>query len=142
MAERLTNWKDAINPVLLDRARAMRHESAPAEQILWWCLRDRRMGGHKLRRQHVIEPYVADFYCHALRLIIELDGDSHGDRQAYDHRRTKFLERDGLRVVRFLNSDVFDHLDSVLDVIFRVCERLSTAGPHPNPLPRGEGTRA
>src|SRR5213594_4320948 len=106
--------KKAVDPVLLERARAMRHEPAPAEQKLWSCLRNRQHGGFKFRRQHAIAPFIADFFCFELKLVVELDGESHGDRAAYDANRTKYLERDGCRVIRFVNDDVFWHLEAVL----------------------------
>jgi very-short-patch-repair endonuclease len=126
-----STWKRAIDPILLERARAMRHQSALAEQKLWHFLRDRQLGGHKFRRQHVVAPFIADFYCHALKLIVELDGDSHGDREAYDHQRTVYLTRDGFHVVRFLNDDVFHHLDAVLEAILDECEQLAANCPSP-----------
>jgi very-short-patch-repair endonuclease len=114
--------------VLLERARAMRHEAAPAEQKLWQCLRNRQLCGYKFRRQQPLPPFVADFFCAEATLVVELDGESHGERQAYDARRTKRLTRDGLRVIRFENDDVFRFLDAVLEEILRECERLA---PHP-----------
>ena len=123
--------KNSVDPVLLERARAMRHEPAPAEQKLWHCLRDRQLGQFKFRRQHPLPPFVADFYCHEAQLVVELDGDSHGDRWAYDATRTKRLERSGLHVIRFVNPDVFWHLDDVLDEILGECERFSRRGPSP-----------
>ena len=64
---------------------------------------------------------------------MELDGDSHGEREAYDASRTKRLNRGGLHVIRFLNDDVYRFLDAVLEEILRECERLT-----PSPL-EGEG---
>jgi very-short-patch-repair endonuclease len=63
----------------------------------------------KFRRQHVIKPYIVDFYCHEIGLVIELDGSQHGmdDAIEYDAERTKFLEALGLTVVRYWNYDVF-----------------------------------
>jgi very-short-patch-repair endonuclease len=133
--------KKAVDPVLLQRAREMRRDPARAEQKLWRLLRDRQLGGYKFRRQHTTAPFIADFFCAELNLIIELDGDSHGDREAYDAQRTHHLERHGFQIIRFVNDDVFWHLDCVLDAIFSECERLSTACPHPNPRPEGEGSR-
>ena len=117
-----SNPKQPLNPVLLARARAMRQEPASAEKKLWRCLRDRQLNGFKFRRQHVVGPYVADFYCHAVRLIVEIDGESHGHRESYDATRTQILNRGGDRVIRFANEDVFDFLDSVLEEILLQCE--------------------
>src|SRR4051812_38657198 len=120
------------NELLLDRARAMRHEPAPAEKKLWQRLRDRQLNGLKFRRQHPVgRNFIADFYCHDAKLVIELDGESHGDRDRYDARRSKRLERDGLRVIRFLNDDVFWHLDAVLEEILRDCETSNANNPSP-----------
>lgn len=116
-----------VNPILLSRARQMRAESAPAEKVLWACLRDRQLNGFKFRRQHVMGPYVADFYCHECRVIVELDGDSHDRRDMYDASRTKILERGGDIVIRFLNEDVFDFTDAVLEAILDRCEQRSAS---------------
>ncbi len=104
-----------------------------------------RLGLHKFRRQRPIPPYIADFYCVKLQLVIELDGDTHADRTAYDARRTQHLERDGHHVIRFLNTDVSHHLEIVLEEIFKRCQQLdglkSTSSPQPSPgaQHRGEG---
>ena len=106
---------------LLAHARAMRREPAPAEAILWQCLRNRQLGGYKFRRQTPLPPFIADFYCAELRLIVELDGDSHSESELYDASRTERLMRDGYRVIRFLNVDVFSHVDAVLEEILCEC---------------------
>jgi len=121
--------------LLLTRAREMRHTPASSEHTLWQHLRDRRLGGWKFRRQHPEPPYVADFFCFDSGLIVELDGRSHEGRQEYDERRTEWIERDGLRVIRFLNEDVYSDIDAVLRTILRECERRIAEGY----LPRGKG---
>jgi very-short-patch-repair endonuclease len=129
---------------LLQRARAMRHEPAPAEVKMWQCLRNRQLGEYKFRRQTPLPPYIADFYCAELELVVELDGDSHAEREHYDARRTQRLIRDGLHVIRFLNVDVQSHLDSVLEEILCECEQLSnpkSPSPQPSPGVPGEGVR-
>jgi very-short-patch-repair endonuclease len=137
----MSELRKAIDDELLRRARAMRHDPAPAEKKLWRLLRDRQLNGFKFRRQHRIAGYIADFYCHEAALVVELDGASHGDRVAYDERRTKRIERRGHHVIRFVNDDVFWHTDAVLQAIYDECLRLSgrveeiEAGPHPGPLP-------
>ena len=136
MAETSREPHAPLNPVLLARAREMRHDPAPAEKKLWRCLRDRQLGGFKFRRQHVIGPYIADFYCHACRLIVEIDGESHGHREEYDATRTQILNRGGDHVIRFMNEDVHDFLDSVLEAILGQCERQVAANR--STLPPGE----
>jgi very-short-patch-repair endonuclease len=116
-----------IPAALLKRAREMRQEPAPAETKMWNCLRDRQLSGFKFRRQTPLLPFIADFYCAKLGLIVELDGDSHADRETYDQQRTQRLIRNGFHVIRFFNSDVRSHLDSVLEEILFECERLSSS---------------
>jgi very-short-patch-repair endonuclease len=82
-----------FHPATLARARAMRHESVPAEAVLWQHLRGRRLGGLKFRRQLPVGRYVADFLCHEEKLVVELDGPSHDDRVEHDSKRTAFLEQ-------------------------------------------------
>ena len=133
-----------VPPVLLERARAMRHEPAPAEQKLWQCLRGRQLCGYKFRRQHPLPPYVADFFCAEAKLVVELDGESHAEREAYDARRTTRLTRGGLNVLRFENDDVFHFTDAVLEEILRECERLaarSAVSDAANAEPVGGGER-
>ena len=114
-----------LHPKLLRRARDMRQDSAPAEERLWQRLRARQLNGFKFRRQQPLGPYIADFYCSECNLIIELDGDSHAPRSEYDALRTQRLQRDGHHVIRFLNCDMYDHLDAVLEEILKECEARS-----------------
>lgn len=106
----------------------LRREPSPAENRLWWYLQHRRFLGYKFRRQQGLGRYVVDFYCPELNLAIELDGDSHFDdtRRAYDQQRQQWLERIGVRVVRFRNDEVLQAVDVVLD-------RLRSAITTPNP---------
>jgi very-short-patch-repair endonuclease len=114
----------------------MRSEPAPAEERLWKRLRDRQLNGLKFRRQYPVLNYIADFYCAECRLIIELDGDSHSEREEYDAQRTKELQQAGFAVIRFSNVDVFEHFDNVMEEILRVA---GLSAPHPSPLPRVRG---
>ena len=127
------NRKGLVPQLLLDRARAMRHEPAPAEQKLWSCLRARQLGGFKFRRQHPLGAFIADFFCFEARLVIEVDGDSHAEREEYDAARTKAIEKDGYLVIRFLNPDVSRHLDAILEEILRACESRSAVVKSPSP---------
>lgn len=91
----------------------MRHTATDAESLMWQILRARHFMDLKFRRQHVIEPYIVDFYCHDIGLVIELDGSQHGADEAieYDAGRTNFLEALGLIVVRYWNHDVLERAD-------------------------------
>ena len=125
---------------LLERAREMRLKMAPAERLLWFCLRDRRLGGFKFRRQVPIGPFVADFYCAECTLIVESDGASHFERQQYDADRTAWLTDHGHSVVRYENQDVYEFLDSVLSAILDECERRARLRTCPSPLPSPPST--
>ena len=103
------------------RARELRRDATFPEKLLWSRLRAGRLAGIKFRRQHTIESYVVDFYCHEAQLAIELDGDSHNGRAQYDAARTAVLERLGVRVLRIANDDVLQDLDAVLEMIMREC---------------------
>lgn len=115
-----------IDPQLLLFAKSMRHTATNAESLMWQLLRAKRFMNLKFRRQHVIAPYIVDFYCHELGLVIELDGSQHGtdDVIEYDAERTKFLEALGLKVVRYWNHEVLQNVDVVLDDLWNICSEL------------------
>src|SRR5688572_27479113 len=92
-----------LSPRLLERARQMRVEPAPAEKLLWRHSRDRQIANLKFRRQVVMGNYIADFYCADQRVVVDLDGESHLDRVPHDRERTEWLEGRNVKVVRFGN---------------------------------------
>jgi len=108
----------------------LRKRETPAEKLLWWALRNRNLADLKFRRQHPIDRYILDFYCHEWQLAIELDGLHHfsPERRAYDAVRTRYLEGAGIRIIRFTNTQVNMDLPRVLQRILLF-----------SPLPRGEG---
>ena len=121
------------------RARSLRKLPTDAEALLWFHLRDRRMANHKFRRQRPIGPYFADFACIEIKLIVELDGGQHVEAAVYDADRTRFLEGQGYRVLRFWNNEVLMQTDAVRG---RILQALLGGSPHPSPLPQaGEGAR-
>lgn len=102
----------------LARARQMRREPTPPERKLWAHLRADQLGGAKFRRQVVIGPYIADFACRTpMKLVVEIDGETHGVQEAYDDERSAFLEQRGYRVLRFSNRDIMQDIESVLRTI-------------------------
>jgi very-short-patch-repair endonuclease len=119
---------------LLKRAKAMRTEMTQPERGLWTALRAKRFNGVKFSRQVVIGPYIADFVARSLKLVIEVDGDTHID-EARDDRRTRYLETQGYDVIRFTNPDVVGNLEGVLTII----EVALAAAPLPTLSPKGRG---
>jgi very-short-patch-repair endonuclease len=122
--------KQHIQPQMQKRAVELRRNMTPAEQKLWLRLRGGRLEGFHFRRQQIIDAYIVDFYCHKSRLVVELDGSSHLDRQEYDLQRDKDLNPRGLRVLRFFNTDVNKDIETVLGVILAAC-REGEASTHP-----------
>jgi very-short-patch-repair endonuclease len=118
---------------LLERARKLRGRQTPAEEILWECLRGRKLHDAKFRRQHNIDRFIVDFYCHEARLVIEVDGSVHAGREDVDAERQRMLENFGLKVLRFSNEQIFEDLRFVL-------ERIAAEALTPNPSPGGEGS--
>jgi very-short-patch-repair endonuclease len=109
----------------------MRRAMTPAERKLWHALKAHRFQGLHIRRQVPMGPYVADFICHAAKIVIEVDGSQHGfDRHAErDRARDDWFQEQGYRVFRFWNHDVLTGIDSVLDTIFaNIPSNLPTAG--------------
>jgi very-short-patch-repair endonuclease len=99
-----------------EKRRRLRQNQTKAEALLWQKLRDRQIEGLKFRRQYSVECFVLDFYCPALRLAIEIDGESHQSEEAaaYDRDRQAFIEALGIRFLRFTNQEVYEHLDAAI----------------------------
>ncbi len=95
-------------------ARRLRRDMTDAERKLWSIVRNRQLEGYKFRRQVPIDRYIADFVCMEARIVIELDGGGHMDRQAYDTERTEVIERCGYLVLRFTNRAVLGEPDGVV----------------------------
>ena len=117
-----TQGQRYISPVILARARELRHPQTDAEGQLWARVRNRQLGVH-FRRQQPIWRFIADFFCASARLIIEIDGDSHAEpnQLEYDAARSNWLETRGYRVVRFTNAEVMNQLNGVLEAIAAAC---------------------
>jgi very-short-patch-repair endonuclease len=105
----------------LRAAHILRWSMTKAEAILWKRLKDRKLFQTKFRRQHAINIFIVDFYCHEYRLVIEVDGDIHNDEIAnqYDLGRTEVLNNFGLKVIRFTNDQILYSLDSVIEKIHK-----------------------
>ena len=108
-------WKGAPGSSF-GKAIHLRENMTNAEKILWEKLRNKNFQNLKFRRQHPISLYIADFYCHELKLIIEIDGGYHSaeDQILRDKERTEVLNFNDIEVIRFTNQQVEQELDSVL----------------------------
>ncbi|MCD0422113.1 DUF559 domain-containing protein [Rubrivivax sp. JA1024] len=123
----------------VQRARSFRQNPTEAERKLWQRLRRPAFAEAHFRRQATIGPYYADFACHRLRLVIELDGGQHAGSES-DLVRTGYLNAAGYRVLRFWNNDVLNNIDGVMQTIV---DAIRAAPPTPDPSPpqeRGEGS--
>jgi very-short-patch-repair endonuclease len=136
--EKNPTWK--VSSKLRSNARALRRNSTGAERILWSQLRDHRLNGVSFRRQVPIVNYIADFVCHAARLVIELDGGQHfsDDQEAADARRSAVIEAKGFRVLRFSNHDVMTNRAGVLETIAAVVAASTSTPALPH---KGGGSR-
>ncbi len=111
-----------ISPSELDpkeRARQLRRRVTGAEQRLWSRIRSRQLGGYRFNRQTMIGDYIADFYCHQARLVIEVDGKQHQTLHGLeqDKLRGQYMESLGISVLRFTNDDVREKTDDVVQTI-------------------------
>ena len=99
--------------------RALRSEMPQAEVLVWARLRRKQVLGCRFRRQYSVGAYVLDFYCPAIKLAVEIDGDSHlgEEAQANDRERQTSIEALGIRFLRFTNGEVFNKLDGVIDTV-------------------------
>jgi very-short-patch-repair endonuclease len=120
------------NRELLSKARVLRSNMTRAEIILWSRLRSKKVNGYKFRRQQPLFEYVVDFYCHELKLIIEVDGEIHSEKTRYDSKRDNILKINGYHILRFTNFEVETAVDSTINkIISYILEILSPSqGDH------------
>ena len=111
-------WKGA-SPRIFANAQKLREDATEAEEFLWLALRENQLEGYKFRRQHPLGIYIADFYCHKLKLVIEIDGGYHKAKEQiiFDEERTTAIEFQGVRLIRFTNEELLLNLDEVLKKI-------------------------
>ena len=114
-----------ISPELKTLCREYRKKPTDAEAIMWECLRNRKLNGYKFLRQHPIGGFIADFYCHQKRLIVEIDGGIHKRKDVHDKdvRRQNFLEQNDYNVIRFTNNEVQQSLEDVLNRILETLQK-------------------
>ena len=115
---------------LTGKSQSLRKNMTKEEHLLWY--RFLRKYPVQFRRQYVIGNFIVDFFCHKAKLVIELDGSHHYEPEeiVYDQRRTRYLESQGLRVIRFSNLDVLKHFDQVCSAVDEVVrERMQPSLP-------------
>ena len=111
--------------------RELRNNLTEPERLLWNTIRSRQVNGVKFRRQQSIGSYIVDFYSPSIKLVIEIDGDSHFQENAevYDEIRSKYLISLGCHVIRFTNSDITRNINGVLEEIIETIGRLKAGNP-------------
>ena len=115
-------------PIIFERAKAMRENMTDAEEAVWKLLKSKNMLGLRFKPQHPIDIFIADFYCHQLKLVIEIDGGIHKSKEQkeYDIGRTAELEQWGIKVIRFSNEEVENNIHQIKNEIEQICtERRS-----------------
>ena len=105
-------------------ARTLRKNTTKEERILWQLLRNRQFFGLKFRRQFPIGKYIVDFVCESIKVVIELDGGQHNEPEniLLDEERTKFIENQGYKVIRFWNSDINKNISGVYDKLLEIID--------------------
>ena len=115
--------------IIFENAKVLRENMTHAESILWAHLKA-KPNGLKFRRQHPLGIFIADFYCHKLKLVIELDGSIHDndDVKENDEIRQKLIEGDGITVMRFKNEEVMNDIQNALKQLEQKCNELQSKG--------------
>jgi len=117
-------------PATFQKARQLRNKMTSAEKLLWDKLKGKQIAGVKFRRQHPINKYIVDFYCHAAKMVIELDGKIHLKSKEHDKERTEKLKELNIKIIRFSNNEVEKNIEEVLKQITTVVNnRLDAINP-------------
>ncbi len=113
------------SPILFEFAKDLRSNPTEAESLLWKYLSKNQLRGFRFKRQHPVKYFIADFYCHKAKLIIEIDGGYHKllEQFEYDENRGSELEKLGLKVIRFENEQIFRNIESVIKIIIEELEK-------------------
>jgi very-short-patch-repair endonuclease len=115
------------NSTTIRTAAILRKNMTLSEILLWKKLRNRKIFNTKFRKQHPISMFIVDFYCHEFKLVIEVDGEIHNNKESseYDLSRSAELNKFGLKVIRFTNEEVIYNIDSVITRILDVIDDLT-----------------
>jgi very-short-patch-repair endonuclease len=116
-------------PETFEAARILRENMTLCEKLLWERLNHKQICGVRFRRQHPIDFFIADFYCHKARLVVEIDGEIHDQQKYYDDGRSAEMERYSIMVIRFTNSEVEKNIDNVVERIENEIKRRIQSPP-------------
>ena len=120
----------AIKPIF-ERAEELRSNPTHEEKLLWQFLKVNKLGV-RFKRQHPIWLYIADFYCHEIKLVIEVDGSIHNVKEVMEHDaiREEDIVSLGIRVIRFTNKEIRTQIENVIDKIETVIKEIQTNGEY------------
>jgi very-short-patch-repair endonuclease len=112
---------------IFTKARELRKNMTPAEKKLWSVLKNRKEFKVKFRRQHPFDIFILDFYCHEIKLAIEVDGEIHLNEETKEHDdgREYEIEKYGIKILRFTNKEIFENIESVKNRILHEIISLS-----------------
>lgn len=112
-------------PHIFEKAKLLRKNMTSSEKKLWELLKGKKVFGMRFRPQHPIDIFIADFYCHPLKLVIEVDGGIHEsrDQAEYDIGREAELNEWGIKVVRFTNKEIEKDIDLMRNKIVEICKK-------------------
>jgi very-short-patch-repair endonuclease len=102
-----------------EKAQELRNNMTEAEKALWMRLKSSQLGV-RFKAQHPIDIFIADFYCHSYKLVVEVDGGIHNEQKDYDEGRTAELERFGIKVIRFSNKEILTDIENIINNI-KIC---------------------
>ena len=113
-------------PAIVNKARILRDNMTYFEELLWDKLKGKQITGLRFRRQHPIDIFIADFYCVRIKLLIEVDGSIHEitEYQEHDQSRSEILNDFGITVIRFTNEQIIEEIDSTIEQIKTVAQKL------------------
>ena len=108
---------------IFEKAKQLRENMTEAESIIWEFLRKNKVMGYRFKPQHPIDIFIADFYCHKLKLVIEIDGEIHKTKESirYDTSRSEEMVRLGIKVIRVMNDEVLNNLTQTKQIIIKAC---------------------
>jgi len=115
-------------PIIFERAKVMRENMTQAEKAVWELLKEKKVLGLRFKPQHPFDIFIADFYCHSLKLVVEIDGGIHksNDQREYDIGREAEFEYWKIKVIRFTNEEVVNDINFIQNKIKQICsERRS-----------------